>query len=110
MKAYLSLLLFSSCHIALGTAEDCSQCIEGIAAIMDIHKSNPHVIKIDTKFLKILCFTNPDFSFCQDDGKVAFWEAAAWTNDIYEDFCNSVESCTSFRFVFIKSASAILRF
>ena len=110
MKAYLSLLLFSSCHIALGTAEDCSQCIDGIATIMDIHKTNNDVITIDAAFLKIVCPTNPDFSFCQDDGKVAFWEAAAWTNDIYEDFCNSVESCTSFRFVFIKSASAILRF
>ena len=103
MKAYLSLLLFSSCHIALGTAEDCSQCIDGIAAIMDIHKDSTDVIEIDTKFLKILCPTNNDFSFCQDDDKVALWEAAAWTNDIYEDFCNSVESCNSFRFVFISS-------
>ena len=102
MKAYLTLLLFSSCQIALGT-EDCSQCIDGIATIMVIHKSNNDFIKIDAAFLKILCPTYRTFSFCQDDGKVAFWEAAAWTNDIYEDFCNSVESCNSFRFVFIFS-------
>ena len=97
MKAYLTLLLFSSCQIALGT-EDCSQCIDGIATIMDIHKSNNDFIKIDAAFLKILCPTYRTYSFCQDDGKVAFWEAAAWTNDIYEIFCNSVESCKSLRF------------
>ena len=65
MKAYLTLMLFSSCHIALGT-EDCNQCINGIAAIMDIHKSNPDVIKIDAIFLQQLCPTNPEFSFCQN--------------------------------------------
>ena len=73
MKAYLTLLLFSSCQIALGT-EDCSQCVDGIAAIMDVHKSNSDAIKIDVTFLQQLCPTNPDFSFCQDDANVASWE------------------------------------
>ena len=67
----------------------------GISAIMDIHKEDNKVIRMDSKFFhKLLCPTNPEFSFCEND-EIVFWENAAWEDNLYEEFCQSIDDCTS---------------
>ena len=92
MKATLLLLC---CLNFAWASDDCSPCMAGISAIMDIHKEDNKVIRMDSKFFhKLLCPTNPEFSFCEND-EIVFWENAAWEDNLYEEFCQSIDDCTS---------------
>ena len=77
-------------------AEDCGKCINAVSDFMAFHKGNADVEAMDSQFFQdLLCPDFPDFTFCQDDKEIDLWEKAAWTDNLFESFCQSIPDACS---------------
>ena len=91
MKLYLIFITIFVINDKVVRAEDCGKCINAVSDFMAFHKGNADVEAMDSQFFQdLLCPDFPDFTFCQDDKEIDLWEKAAWTDNLFELFCQSI--------------------